>query len=72
MKNLGTISWWLLIVGGLNWGLVGLGGLLGSNWNLVNMIFGSLPMIEGLVYVLVGASAIYQLVNKRGSSGSMM
>ncbi len=71
MKNLGTISWWLLIVGGLTWGLIGLGGFLGGNWNVVYMILGSWPAVEWLVYVLVGASAVYQLVNKKGSGGMM-
>ena len=66
MQNLGTISWILLIVGGLNWGLIGLGGFLGGNWHVVYMIFGAWPMLEWLVYVLVGASAVYQLLNKKG------
>ncbi len=44
----------LLVVGGLNWGLMGL-----LNLNLVNMLVGSWPMLEQLVYVLVGASAVY-------------
>ncbi|MEI6316732.1 MAG: DUF378 domain-containing protein [bacterium] len=48
----------LVIVGGLNWGLVGLGMFMGSNWNLVNMIFGSMPTIEAIVYILVGVSAV--------------
>ncbi len=50
----------LVIIGGINWGLVGLGLLLGSlsNWNIVNMILGFSPIIEAIVYVLVGVSAI--------------
>ena len=54
MKALHVISFILVIIGGLNWGLVGLGGFMGSNWNVVNMIVGSMPAIEWLVYVLVG------------------
>jgi len=50
------------MVGGLNWLLVGLGGFMGSNWNLVNMILGSWPMVEWLVYILVGLSAVYEIV----------
>lgn len=55
----GKIAKILVIVGGLNWGLVGLGMLLGSmsSWNLVSMIFGSMPMIEAIVYLLVGVAA---------------
>lgn len=55
--------YWLVIVGALNWGLVGLGGLLGQgNWNLVYLLFGSVMWLEYLVYVLVGASAVGMLV----------
>lgn len=48
----------LLIVGGLNWGLVGAGMLMGSDWNVVNMLLGSWPAVEAVVYVIVGAAAI--------------
>jgi len=71
------VAWILVIVGALNWGLVGLGGFLGGSWNLVNMILGSWPMLEWLVYVLVGASAVYELVTHKknckqcGSGGAM-
>lgn len=53
----------LVIIGGVNWGLVGLGMLLGTvgGWNVVNMIFGSVPTIEGVIYVLVGISAIMMI-----------
>ena len=44
----------LVVVGGLNWGLVG-----AANMNLVNMLLGSLPMVEKVVYILVGLSALY-------------
>lgn len=47
------IAWVLVIVGALNWGLLG-----AFNFNLVNMILGSLPMVERVVYILVGLSAI--------------
>jgi hypothetical protein len=43
----------LVIVGGLNWGLVGL-----LNFNLVSAIFGT-GMLANIVYDLVGLSAIY-------------
>lgn len=48
----------LLIVGGLNWGLVGLGMLLGRDLNVVNMLLGSWPMVEAIVYLLVGVAAV--------------
>jgi uncharacterized membrane protein YuzA (DUF378 family) len=65
--KLHTISWILIIVGGLNWGLVGLGGFLGGNWNVVNMILGSWPAVEWLVYVLVGASAVYEIATHKAN-----
>lgn len=54
----------LLVVGGLNWGLVGLGMLVGSmsNWNVVNMVFGSMPKLEAIIYLLVGVAAVMKLV----------
>lgn len=62
MKSFKTVAWWLLVIGGLNWLLVGLGYFFGmQDWNLVNMLFGSYPMLENLVYVLVGLSAIWML-----------
>lgn len=44
----------LVIVGGLNWGLVG-----ALNFDLVAALLGHMSMLSRLVYVLVGLSAIY-------------
>ncbi len=53
----------LLVVGGLNWGLVGLGMLFGgADWNVVYRLLGSMPVLEGVVYVLVGVAAVMSLV----------
>jgi uncharacterized membrane protein YuzA (DUF378 family) len=51
----------LVLVGGLNWGLVGVGMLMSKNLNVVNMILGSMPKFEAVVYVLVGLSAVVHL-----------
>jgi uncharacterized membrane protein YuzA (DUF378 family) len=56
MKNIDLITLILIIVGGLNWGLVGIFGL-----DLVAAIFGSASFLSNLVYALVGISAIYNL-----------
>lgn len=53
MKYLHAIAFLLVIIGGLNWGLVAF------NINAVNMLVGSWPTLEMLVYILVGLSAIY-------------
>lgn len=47
----------LLIVGGLNWGLVGL-----WNFDLVAFLFGAGSTISLVIYNLVGLSAIYRIV----------
>lgn len=55
MKATHIIAFILVIVGGLNWGLVGIGG---NSWNVVAWIFGAWPVLLSIVYVLVGISAI--------------
>ena len=47
----------LLIIGGLNWGLVGL-----LDFDLVAVLFGHMTILSKAVYILVGLSAIYCLV----------
>ncbi len=60
------IAWWLMWIGAVNWGLVGIGGFMGRNWNVVNLILGGWPQVEWIVYVLVGLSAIYVMAKKSG------
>ena len=55
------VSLVLFIVGAINWGLVGLGQFMMANWNLVNLVFGSFPLLEALIYLLVGLAGIYEL-----------
>ena len=54
-------AWWLMFIGALNWGLVGVGGFFGSNWNLVYLIFGKIPTLEFIIYVIVGLAAVYSV-----------
>lgn len=56
MPALKRVAYWLMVIGAINWGLVGLGFYLGGNYNLVNILFGSLPEVENLIYVLIGLS----------------
>lgn len=58
------ITYTLMFVGALNWGLVGLFG-----FNLVEALLGSMPAVESLVYVLVGFSAIVELKNHMSCCG---
>lgn len=55
------LSLLLVIVGAINWGLVGLGQLVDANWNLVNLLVGGIPTLEALIYVLVGLAGLYEL-----------
>jgi uncharacterized membrane protein YuzA (DUF378 family) len=57
MKALNAIALVLIIVGGLNWGLVGL-----FDFNLVAAIFGVDTLFTNLIYILVGISAIYAFI----------
>ncbi|PIR46313.1 MAG: hypothetical protein COV07_04430 [Candidatus Vogelbacteria bacterium CG10_big_fil_rev_8_21_14_0_10_45_14] len=63
----GKLAWLLLIIGGLNWGLVGIGGFAGGDWNVVHMILGSWAWLEWVVYILVGLSALVGLFGCRCS-----
>ncbi len=56
-KSLHMLTYILVIVGALNWGLMGF-----FNLNLVNMLLGGYPMLEKLVYMLVGLSAVYEFM----------
>jgi len=66
------ITWILLVIGGLNWLLTALG------FNVVNMLLGSWPAVEKLIYILVGLSAVYEVVTHKqncklcGSGGAAM
>ncbi len=65
MKNLPMLAYVLVMVGALNWGLIGLTRMMGGmEVNLVSMVSAPL-MIENLVYLLVGIAAAYLLVNKK-------
>lgn len=57
MKTLKIVTLVLIIVGGLNWGLVG-----AAKFNLVAAIFGDGSMLSNLVYILVGLSALVQAI----------
>ena len=56
MKALNLITLILIIIGGINWGLVGL-----FDWNLVATIFGFSPILLKIVYIVVGLSGLWQI-----------
>lgn len=53
MKSLHMVTFTLVLVGALNWGLNALG------YNVVEMLLGSMPQVVTVVYLLIGASAVY-------------
>ena len=65
MKPLDALAATLLIVGGLNWGLVGL-----FNFDLVAALFGAGSLLVRIVYILVGLSALWQVVPLFAAFGS--
>ena len=65
MKVLHMIGFILVIIGGLDWGLIGLGNFAGSNWDVLGMLLASWPQVLWAVYVLVGISALWLLVTHR-------
>ena len=60
MKAMDVIGAVLLVVGGLNWGLVGILG-----FDLVAGIFGEMSFLSRVVYTLVGLAAVYQALSWR-------
>ncbi len=58
------IAYILVLVGALNWGLVGLGSLIGMDLNVVSLVFGFVPYLESIIYVVVGASALRVIFSK--------
>ncbi len=71
MKALHMVTFILLVVGGLNWGLAALG------YNVVDMVLGEGSSLATLVYLLVGLSAVVELVSHKkdcracGTGGGM-
>lgn len=54
MKTLNIVALVLVMIGGLNWGLIGL-----FDFNLVSALFGVDSILTNIVYVLVGIAALY-------------
>ncbi len=56
MKSFDVIAVALMVVGGLNWGLVGL-----LHFDLVATLLGDATLLSRLVYMVVGLGALYQV-----------
>lgn len=63
-NDFNAIDWlalMLVIIGALNWGLIGLGMLMDAELNAVNMIVGFSPVLEAVIYLLVGLAGLYTI-----------
>ena len=54
MKTLDAIVLTLVIIGGINWGLIGF-----FNFNLVDTLFGGVDWLTRTIYAIVGIAALY-------------
>ena len=54
MKVVDTIALILILIGAINWGLIGF-----FSFDLVRVIFGNMSMVSRIIYALVGIAAIY-------------
>lgn len=56
MKTLHIIAWLLIIIGALNWLLVGIFG-----WEIGQLFGGQMAIASRIIYVLVGVAALYEI-----------
>ena len=56
MKIIDKIALALVIIGAINWGLIGI-----FNFNLVDTIFGVMSIISRIIYILVGLSGLWAI-----------
>ncbi len=59
LNDWNDIVFWLVVIGAINWGLTAIG------FNLVNMILGSYPTIEKLVYIIIGVCGVILAINNK-------
>ncbi|MCM3730138.1 DUF378 domain-containing protein [Fictibacillus nanhaiensis] len=59
MDWLKKLAAFLVLIGALNWGLIGL-----FNLNLVAEVFGSATTVTKVIYSLVGLSGLWMLLSK--------
>ena len=60
MKNLHYATYTLLVLGGLNWLLLGVFG-----WEIGSLFGGSSALVSKVIYILIGLSAVYEVANHK-------
>ena len=58
MKIIDKIALILVVIGAINWGLIGI-----FKFNLVDTIFGTMSIISRIIYTLVGISGVWLIKN---------
>lgn len=58
----------LVLIGSINWGLIGISYFSGGNLNIISMVVGGWPAIEAIVQVLIGLSLLYLLIPGKSRS----
>ncbi|RJQ35430.1 DUF378 domain-containing protein [Candidatus Parcubacteria bacterium] len=62
MKGIHMLAFLLLVVGGLNWLLVGVLG-----WDVGELFGGQQAMISRIIYILVGLAALWEVLTHKGA-----
>lgn len=57
MNGLDWFAWVLVIIGAINWGLIGF-----FSWDLVAAIFGDMSSLTRIIYSLVGLAGLYMII----------
>jgi len=60
------VACWLILIGAINWGLIGVGFFLGKDLDVVHMVLATLPQVENIVYILIGLAALMKIVKLSG------
>jgi len=63
MRGLDIVVLVLLVLGALNWGVIGIFG-----FNVVDFLFGTVPWIGRIFYILVGLSGLYEVFGFRAAT----
>ena len=56
MKWYDWLAYSLVTIGAVNWSLIGI-----ANFNLVNWILNTMPMLEKITYIIVGLAGLYSI-----------
>ncbi|MEI6054086.1 MAG: DUF378 domain-containing protein [Candidatus Saccharibacteria bacterium] len=56
MKVFNTVALVLTVIGGINWGLIGI-----FDYNLVDSVFGAGSVLAKIIYIVVGITAVWTL-----------